>query len=153
MLTRMTTRMTWAIAVASFGLGVAALGGLPFFIENRVAGDVLVVLGLATTFSGVVLAGFAIPGQRRAIAISKNRVAHELDALKAERQALTLKRNDARKRLRDHVVYSTMQAGLKVIGPGPASKITSDLERNVARLDDALLENELKFRRLGHNPE
>jgi hypothetical protein len=57
--------MTVALSVLGLGLAVAALAGIPAFIENRIAGDVAALAGFAIAIVGSVLLLSAIPGQRR----------------------------------------------------------------------------------------
>lgn len=59
--------MTVASVVATIGLAIAALAGIPALVENRSIGDVSVVVGLSIAAGGIVLALLSIPGQVRAV--------------------------------------------------------------------------------------
>ena len=51
----MTVRMTVALTVLSLGLTGAALAGIPSLRENRVVGDVVMVVGFGADVVGGVL--------------------------------------------------------------------------------------------------
>ena len=54
--------MTLGLTTLALGFAIAALASIPALIENRVVGDIVVVVGLAVAFAGAVLVLTAIPG-------------------------------------------------------------------------------------------
>ncbi len=80
--------MTVALSVLGLGLAVAALAGIPAFVENRAIGDAMTVAGFAVTAVGLVLVLLAAPGQRRQNRFIERSTKVDIEQLKVERRAL-----------------------------------------------------------------
>lgn len=144
---RMTTRMTVAVAVLTFGLAVAALAGIPAFIENRAVGDIAMLVGFAIALMGFALLLFAIPGQRRQNGALKVNDAFEVERLRVERRRLGSLLRHAQARLSS----ATMMVRPSALLNGGGADV-GELRVEVADLEAAMQNNEIELRRRGADP-
>lgn len=156
----MTTRMTVALSVLGLGLAVAALAGIPAFIENRAIGDVAMLGGFSVAIVGVVLVALAIPGQRRQNAeLADGRAAVrrnaeiDVDQLRIVRRRLVDRKATVLAKLGE--TQATLEAWRMT---GSIARVTEQheivkrLEVESADLEAELDTNANEFRRLGTEP-
>ncbi|MGN7187519.1 hypothetical protein [Microbacterium enclense] len=149
----MTVRMTVALTVLSLGLTVAALAGIPSLIENRLVGDVVMVVGFGAAAVGGVLVATAIPGQRRANKlIAANRLI-DVDQLRIERRRLLESKADVLSRLFDvTALHEAAQMANQTTRARIAMHDKRRLELESFNLETDIQKNANEFRRLGMEP-
>lgn len=145
--------MTVAVSVLTVGLAVAALSGIPSFVETRVLGDVMMVLGFAIALVGAFLVLLAVPGQRHENGVLRRNAEIDADQLRIERSRLWSRKADVLAQLAD--AETTLQAALmadrKDISAPVRAKI-KDLQTQSSDLEAALSKNANEFRRFGAAP-
>lgn len=144
----MTTRMTVAVTVLTFGFAIAALAGIPALIENRSVGDVVVVIGFAVAIVGLVLLFAAIPGQRDKNGAIKGNEQFEVDRLRVERRRLKTLLQHAQTRL-SSASMTVRSSAFSLNGGG---QDILQLRGEVADLESALENNAIELRRRGAEP-
>jgi hypothetical protein len=138
--------MTVAITVLTLGLAVAALAGIPAFVDNTVGG-VVTIVGFAIAVVGLLLVLLAIPSQRKANQQIRRDKEFEVRQLAVERARLLELRRDIESRLmmarvsRDAVSFLSQQQ--RADGP------VADLERESIDINAQLAKNANELRRLG----
>lgn len=150
----MTARTTVALAVLTLGLAVAALAGIPAFIENRSVGDVVVIVGFAVAIVGVLLVVLAIPGQRRENGKLKRDAAVDVEKLRVERRRLHSTRARTVDALRREESSLAMRIPIRagLLGPDPTPDIRAEIERlktALIELDASIEFNAAEFKRHG----
>jgi hypothetical protein len=136
----MSPRMNVAVAVLTIGLAVAALAGIPIFIENRGVGDIFALVGLVVAVLGVLLVLFALRWRK-----GDSRPSAEVSKLSTvdlygHRYSLREQRNLLQVRI-DKQLQRYARATMS-IGQGPAKRLEREvllLRERAAEIDAAIV--------------
>lgn len=149
----MTTRMTFAVAVLTIGLAVAALAGIPTFIENRSIGDVVVVVGFALAVVGLALVALAIPSQRAENKKLKLSAEIDIEQLRIQRRHLWSRKMDSLAIFGEAQLDRDASRQARLVNRAAMAEETIEqLRITNADLDLALNTNANEFRRHGMTP-
>ena len=140
-----------ALSVLGLGLAIAALAGIPAFVENRVIGDVLTVAGFAVAAVGAILVGFALPGQRRQNNALERSTKVDVEQLKVARRALFRTKADVLTRLSEARDYEERTRTERHLS---GSRLHARESLRVVELENGVVEDDIErntneFKRLG----